>query len=147
MKLCGYMAHLFLKDFTKILDFSKNLVRAFFSHPMGFPKWFTLNLETSYLGENSEISEFLKKAKFSIGLTLKCVIRMTLVRPIFHTEFEALQVSSKRFGEIQPYGYGDIGDFCWLLCLFSPKSLVSKFNDVPFRRAHSLGKKWPNQIF
>ena len=89
MKLCGYMAHLFLKDFTKILDFSKNLVRAFFSHPMGFPKWFTLNLETSYLGENSEISEFLKKAKFSIGLTLKCVIRMTLVRPIFHTEFDA----------------------------------------------------------
>ena len=30
MKLCGYMAHLFLKDFTKILDFSKNLVKAFF---------------------------------------------------------------------------------------------------------------------
>ena len=133
------MAHLFLKDFTKILDFSKNLVRAFFSHPMGFPKWFTLNLETSYLGENSEISEFLKKAKFSIGLTLKCVIRMTLVRPIFHTEFDALQVSYKRFGEIPPYG--DFGDFWWLFWLLSPKRLVSKFNDIPFRKAHSVGKK------
>ena len=49
---------------------------------------------------------------------LDSVIRMKLVIPIFHAEFDALKVLSKRFGEIQPFG--DFGDFWGLLWLFSP---------------------------
>ena len=65
----------------------------------------------------SKISEILKKATFSIGLTMDCVIRMKLVIPIFHTEFDALQVLYNRFGEIPQYG--DFGDFWWLFWRFS----------------------------
>ena len=64
---------------------------------------------------------------------------MKLVIPIFHTEFDALKVSCNRLGEIPPYG--DFGYFWWLLWLFSPKPPVSKFNDIPFRRAHGVGRK------
>ena len=64
---------------------------------------------------------------------------MKLVIPIFHTEFDALKVSSKRFDEIPPYG--DFGNFWWLLWLFSPKQLVFKFNDIPFPKAHGVGRK------
>ena len=42
---------------------------------------------------------------------------MKLVIPIFHTEFDALQVLYNRFGEIPPYG--DFGNFWWLFWLFS----------------------------
>ena len=87
----------------------------------------------------SKISEILKKATFSIGLTMDCVIRMKLVIPIFHTEFDALKVSNNRFGEIPPYG--DFGDFWWRFWRFSPKRPVFKFNDIPFRRAHGVRKK------
>ena len=38
---------------------------------------------------------------------------MNLVIPIFHTEFDALQVSPKVIGEIPPSG--DFGGFLWLL--------------------------------
>ena len=41
------------------------------------------------------------------------VIQMTLVIPIFHTKFDALQLLLKRFFEIPPSG--DFGDFWWLL--------------------------------
>ena len=61
---------------------------------------------------------------------------MKLVIPLFHAEFDALQVLSKRFGEIPPFGV--FGDFWWLLWLFSRQALVSKFNDMPFRRAHGV---------
>ena len=64
---------------------------------------------------------------------------MKRVIPIFHTEFDALKVSYIRFGEIPPTG--DFGDFLWLLWLFSPKRLVSKFNDIPFPKAHGVGRK------
>ena len=43
---------------------------------------------------------------------------MKLVIPFFHTKFDALQVSSKRLGEISPFG--DSGDFWWLLWLRFP---------------------------
>ena len=45
-------------------------------------------------------------------------IRMKLMILIFHTEFDVLQGSSKRLGEIPPFG--DLGYFRWLLWLFSP---------------------------
>ena len=61
--------------------------------------------------------------------------QMKLVIPIFHTEFDALRVSIKIFGQIPPYG-----DFWWLLWLFSPEWQVLKFNDIPFRNA-PLGRK------
>ena len=41
------------------------------------------------------------------------MIRIKLVIPIFHTEFDALQLSTRRFGEIPPSG--DFGGFLWLL--------------------------------
>ena len=41
--------------------------------------------------------------------TFGCVIRMKLVAPIFHTEFDALQVLQMRFFEIPPTG--DFGYF------------------------------------
>ena len=41
------------------------------------------------------------------------MILMKLVIPIFHTEFDALQFSTKLFGEIPPFG--DFGGFLWLL--------------------------------
>ena len=40
-------------------------------------------------------------------------IRIKLVIPIFHKEFDALQLSTNRFGEIPPSG--DFGGFLWLL--------------------------------
>ena len=43
---------------------------------------------------------------------------MKRVIPIFHTEFDALQLSTNRFGEIPPSG--DFGDFKWLFWLLSP---------------------------
>ena len=43
------------------------------------------------------------------------MIRIKLVMPIFHTEFDALQLSTMRFGEIPPFG--DFGGFLWLLWL------------------------------
>ena len=61
---------------------------------------------------------------------------MKLVRPIFHSEFDALKVSYNRFGEIPPTG--DFGDFWWLLWLFSRQDVVFKFNDIPFRRGHGV---------
>ena len=61
---------------------------------------------------------------------------MKLVIPIFHTEFDALQVSSTMFGEIPPTG--DFGDFWWLLWLFSRQDVVFKFNDMPFWRGHGV---------
>ena len=87
----------------------------------------------------SKNSEFLKKARFSISLTMDCVIRIKLVIPIFHTKFDALKVSYNRLGEFPPYG--DFGDFWWLLWLFSHPALVSKFNDIPFPKAHGMGRK------
>ena len=41
------------------------------------------------------------------------MIQMKRVIPIFHTEFDALQLSTNRFGEIPPSG--DFGGFLWLL--------------------------------
>ena len=87
----------------------------------------------------SKISEFLKKARFSIGPTLDCVVRMKLMIPIFHTEFDALKVSFNRLSEIPPCG--DFGDFWWLLWLFSRQALVIFFSFCPFWTQHTLGKK------
>ena len=62
---------------------------------------------------------------------------MKLVRPIFHTEFDALKVSYNRFGEIPPTG--DFGDFWGLLWLFSSLDLVRFFNFCPFSTKHTFG--------
>ena len=70
---------------------------------------------------------------------------MKLVIPIFHTEFDALQVSYTMFGEIPPYG--DFGDFLWLLWLLSRPSLVFKFNDIPFPKANGMGRKMAHVDF
>ena len=51
---------------------------------------------------------------------------MKLVIPIFHAEFDVLQVLSKRLDEIPPFG--DLGDFLWLLWLFSPNRQVIRFH-------------------
>ena len=40
------------------------------------------------------------------------MIRIKLMIPIFHTEFDAQQVSSNGLGEIPPTG--DFGGFWWL---------------------------------
>ena len=60
----------------------------------------------------SKIAEIIKNDRFSIGRTLDCVIRIKLMIPIFHTEFDAQQVSSNGLGEIPPTG--DFGGFWWL---------------------------------
>ena len=52
-------------------------------------------------------------ANFSLFGILDWVIRIKLVIPIFHTEFDPLQVLLVHFGEIPPTG--DFGDFWWLL--------------------------------
>ena len=49
------------------------------------------------------------------------MIRIKLVIPIFHTEFDALQFSANRFGEIPPSG--DFGDFLWLLFVATSKGI------------------------
>ena len=46
--------------------------------------------------------------------------------PVFHTEFDALQLSFPWFGEIPPYG--DFGDFWWLLSPLDGEKLVTFFN-------------------
>ena len=61
---------------------------------------------------------------------------MKRVIPIFHTEFDALQVSPKVIGEIPPSG--DFGGFLWLLWLLTAKKLVFKFSDYPGHILHSL---------
>ena len=76
---------------------------------------------------------------------MDCVIQLKLVIPIFHTEFDALQVSYTMFGEIPPYG--EFGDFLWLLWLLSRPSLVFKFNDIPFPKANGMGRKMAHVDF
>ena len=49
------------------------------------------------------------------------MIRIKLVIPIFHTEFDAQQVSSNRLGEIPPSG--DFGGFLWLLFVATSKGM------------------------
>ena len=61
---------------------------------------------------------------------------MKRVIPIFHTEFDALKVLPKGFGEIPPSG--DFGDFLWLLWLLTSEKLVFKFSDYPGHVLHSL---------
>ena len=67
---------------------------------------------------------------------MDCVIRMKLVIPIFHTEFDALQLSTRRFGEIPPSG--DFGGFLWLLWLLKSEKLVFNFSDYHGLFLHSL---------
>ena len=62
--------------------------------------------------------------------------RMKLVIPFFQSEFDALQLLVKWFGEIPPSG--DFGDFWWLLRLLSPKKLVFNFSDYYGLILHSL---------
>ena len=51
--------------------------------------------------------------------TFSCVIPMKLMAPIFHIEFDALQLLLKRFCKIPPNGY--FGYFWWLLLVASFK--------------------------
>ena len=61
---------------------------------------------------------------------------MKLAIPVFHTEFDALQLSFPWFGEIPPYG--DFGDFSWLLFSRSSHSLVFIANDGYGWNRHGL---------
>ena len=54
-------------------------------------------------------------------VTYDWVIQMKRVIPIFHTEFDALQLSTRRFGEIPPFG--DFGGFLWLLFVATSKGM------------------------
>ena len=54
---------------------------------------------------------------------------MKLMIPIFHTEFDAKQVSSNRLGEIPPSG--DFGGFLWLLWLLSVSGLHQFCGNLP----------------
>ena len=84
----------------------------------------------------SKIAVIIKNARFSISLTLDCVIRMKRVIPFFHTEFDPKQLSTNRLGEIPPSG--DFGDFLWLLWLLKSESLVFNFSDYQGLILHSL---------
>ena len=61
---------------------------------------------------------------------------MKLVIQFFQSEFDALQLSVKRFGEIPPSG--DFDDFWWLLWLLTSEYLVSNFGDYGGLNLHSL---------
>ena len=61
---------------------------------------------------------------------------MRLVIPIFHTEFDALQLSLKERGEIPPHG--DFGGFLWLLWLFLALDLFKYLAALPFWNLHTL---------
>ena len=61
---------------------------------------------------------------------------MKRVIPFFHSEFNALQVSSKMVGEIPPFGY--FGDFWWLLWLFSPANLVIYLANWGISKVHEI---------
>ena len=61
---------------------------------------------------------------------------MKHVIPIFHTEFDAQQLSTNRLGEIPPSG--DFGGFLWLLWLLKSDSLVFNFSDYHGLILHSL---------
>ena len=65
------------------------------------------------------------------------VDQFRLVIPVFHTEFDALQLSFRNFPEIPPYG--GFGDFLWLLWLFSPKRVDQDFGAIPYHLAHMGG--------
>ena len=62
---------------------------------------------------------------------------MRLVIPIFHTEFDALQVLFHWRVKIPPHG--DFGDFWWLLWLFSPKTVDLDFQAILHNVAHNMG--------
>ena len=59
--------------------------------------------------------------------------------PVFHTEFDALQLSLQNFPEIPPYG--DFGDFWWLLWLFSVRDPAGFFGFCPLSNLHTSGYK------
>ena len=63
---------------------------------------------------------------------------MKLVIPIFHSEFDALQVSSKMIGEIPTYG--DFGNFWWLLWL-SFLARILFLNSMIFHFGEPMGRK------
>ena len=60
---------------------------------------------------------------------------MRLVIPIFHTEFDALQLSLKQRGDIPPHG--DFGGFLWLFWLFSGSDLYEYLVALPFWNLHT----------
>ena len=61
---------------------------------------------------------------------------MKLVIPFFQSEFDALQLFVRRYGEIPPSG--DFGDFWWLLWLLTFEKLVFNFGDYHGLIVHSL---------
>ena len=68
---------------------------------------------------------------------LDCVIAMNLAIPVFHTEFDALQLSFPWFGEIPPFG--DFGDFWWLLLVATFLDPAGFFSFCPKYVLHTLG--------
>ena len=79
-----------------------------------------------------------------MGVAEDWVSQFKLMIPVFHTEFDALQLSFPWFGKIPPCG--DFGDFWWLLWLLSPKRLVFYFSDYHGRIPQSLGVILPYSI-
>ena len=76
--------------------------------------------KTSKVAKIANIKDFLN------AVILGCVIAMNLAIPVFHSEFDALQLSFPWFGEIPPFG--DFGDFWWLLLVatfFDPAGFFS----------------------
>ena len=53
---------------------------------------------------------------------------MKLMIPVFHVEFDPLQLSFPGLGEIPPCG--DLGDFWWLFRQFSQKEYVMALFEI-----------------
>ena len=62
---------------------------------------------------NLKSMEILWSSRFWMGPTLALVNQMKLAIPVFHVEFDPLQLSFTGLSKIPPFG--DCGDFWWLL--------------------------------
>ena len=119
-------------------NFAKTLHQKFFGIKFCVENWYHKLHSNHAVQSNAilKVSEFVKIRQISIGRTLDCVIRMKLMIPIFHTEFDAKQLLVKSIGEIPPLG--DFGDFLWLLWLLFSKWLVFNFSDYHGLILHCL---------
>ena len=94
-------------------------------------------LVSRYLLKSSKSCKITKINEIAISRSFDWVIGFQVVIPFLKSEFDALQLLSKRIGEIPPSG--DFGDFWWLLWLLSLLDLVRFFSLSPFWTNHTLG--------
>ena len=92
-------------------------------------------LKSKIVDRRQESANSSSMVKNYLGLILDWVIGIRLVIPIFHTEFDALQLSLKECGEISPNG--DFGGFLWLLWLLLALDLYEYLAALPFWNLHT----------